>query len=203
MTKPPSGNYQIASDTRLAQLTQQGDLYAYEHLVRRHQHRLICFLNFYNPDRRIVEDVAGDIFIQCYRQMDRIERKGNFRTGLYAIACDFLPRLAASRPATVPVPSPGISTERGPGQRPVTDEHPESIWPTVRAMTNGEEFRLLWFRFGDRLSLENIATISGAPVADCKLKLWRLRIRLWPQLRHAFDQPPTAARTVSPRNEAA
>ena len=202
MPNRPDNAYQIASDSRLAQLSQQGDLDAYEQLVRRHQHRLVCFLKFYSADRQLVEDVAQEAFLQCFLKIDQFDRRRSFRTWLYTIARRFLPRLAVSRPATIPLPDLPYSTDNksGPLEQAIRTEHRMSLWQTVRDITNGEEFQLIWFRYADRLSMSEISGILGQSTAACKMRLSRLRKRLRPNLEKFvessdFQPSPPITRT--------
>lgn len=76
----------MESDEELVARVQEGDMLAFETLVKRYQQRLIHFVNRIVRDETTAEEVAQDTFVKTYRAMERIDTQRRFSTYLFAIA---------------------------------------------------------------------------------------------------------------------
>ena len=59
-------NVSQASDAELAAAAQADNLDAFEELVGRYHHSLICFLHYYCQDLHVAEDSAQEAFLNCF-----------------------------------------------------------------------------------------------------------------------------------------
>jgi len=68
--------------------TAEGDEYAFEVLVRRHQASVLNFIYRYVGDRTKARDLAQEVFLRVWRAANRYEPKAKFTTWIYCIAAN-------------------------------------------------------------------------------------------------------------------
>lgn len=76
----------IQKDTDLIVRIQEGDVSAYELLVKRYQRPLIVFAFRIAGDIHAAEEIAQDALFSVYQTMDRVDPSKKFSTYLFAIA---------------------------------------------------------------------------------------------------------------------
>lgn len=74
------------SDEELVADIQEGDIFAFEHLVRRYQRRLHAFAIHMTGDDAAAADVVQESFISLYKTIDRVDPKRKFSSYVFAIA---------------------------------------------------------------------------------------------------------------------
>ena len=83
-------------ETALIQAAQQGDLEAFEALVKRYQDRVIATAYRLVNQREDAEDIAQEAFVRAFRSLNGFQRERKFYTWLYRIVIhvcwDFLRR---------------------------------------------------------------------------------------------------------------
>jgi RNA polymerase sigma-70 factor (ECF subfamily) len=75
-------------DADLVERWQDGDLYAFEALIRRHEQRVFRLLVRMLGDREEAEDVAQEAFLSLYRHGHRFRREARFSTFVYRVAAN-------------------------------------------------------------------------------------------------------------------
>jgi RNA polymerase sigma factor (sigma-70 family) len=84
--RPSSTSEPLAeSDTSLVRRAQQGDLGAYDELIRRHQDRLYSTLYHMTSNHEDANDLAQETFIKAYQAIKSIKGGSSFYTWLYRI----------------------------------------------------------------------------------------------------------------------
>ncbi len=76
------------SSEELMSPTAEGDEYAFEVLVRRHQASVLNLIYRYVGDRTKARDLAQEVFIRVWRAAHRYEPKAKFTTWLYRITAN-------------------------------------------------------------------------------------------------------------------
>jgi RNA polymerase sigma-70 factor (ECF subfamily) len=74
------------SDEALVASIQEGEVYAFEHLVKRYQRRLHSFVLRAVRDDQAAADVVQESFISVYKTIDRIDTNKKFSIYLFSIA---------------------------------------------------------------------------------------------------------------------
>ena len=77
----------VSSEDLMAK-TAEGDEYAFEVLVRRHQTSVLNLIYRYVGDRTMARDLAQEVFIRVWRATNRYEPKAKFRTWIYHITAN-------------------------------------------------------------------------------------------------------------------
>lgn len=75
-------------DADLVERWQDGDLYAFEALIRRHEQRVFRLLVRMLGSREEAEDVAQEAFLSLYRHGHRFRREARFSTFVYRVAAN-------------------------------------------------------------------------------------------------------------------
>jgi RNA polymerase sigma-70 factor (ECF subfamily) len=75
-------------DAELVARWQDGDLYAFEDLIRRHQQRVFRLLMRMLGSRDEAEDVSQEAFLSLYRHGHRFRREARFSTFLYRVVAN-------------------------------------------------------------------------------------------------------------------
>lgn len=76
------------SSEELMSRTAEGDEYAFEVLVRRHQTSVLNLIYRYVGDRTKARDLAQEVFLRVWRAANRYEPKAKFTTWIYCIAAN-------------------------------------------------------------------------------------------------------------------
>lgn len=74
------------SDETLVAAVQDGNIFAFEHLVRRYQRKLHSFVLHIVRDDQAAADVVQDSLINLYKTIDRVDTKKKFSTYVFSIA---------------------------------------------------------------------------------------------------------------------
>jgi RNA polymerase sigma-70 factor (ECF subfamily) len=188
VVKPPG----LGTDEReLVTRAQNGDVEAYETLVRRHQQRVFAVVAgiLHRPDE--VEDIAQQVFLKAYLSLKRFDQRAAFGTWLYKIAVnecwDFL-RKKKVRPlqyeadlsedqarqmtATLEDTSGGSA-----GDIRKRLELREQINRLFEAIDERDRLMLI-LKEVEGFSVEEIGEILGLNVNTVKVRLFRARGRL-------------------------
>jgi len=77
----------VSSEDLMAQVA-EGDEYAFEVLVRRHQTSILNLIYRYVGDRTKAKDLAQEVLIRVWRAANRYEPKAKFTTWIYRITAN-------------------------------------------------------------------------------------------------------------------
>lgn len=79
-------NYETADDSKLVAAARDGDLMAFEALVRRHTRHVYAHAVRFFGDASAADDVVQEVFIKVYRSLDTFDERSRFSTWLYRVA---------------------------------------------------------------------------------------------------------------------
>ena len=77
----------VSSEDLMAK-TAEGDEFAFEILVRRHQTSVLNLIYRYVGDKTMARDLAQEVFIRVWQAANRYEPKAKFRTWIYHITAN-------------------------------------------------------------------------------------------------------------------
>lgn len=97
------------TDEELVRKVQEGDILAFEILVRRYQGKLINFVSRMVFDRSAAQEITQDSFLKTYRTVSKINTRKKFSTYLFEVAkntaIDYLRKTKKAVPLTENVPA--------------------------------------------------------------------------------------------------
>ncbi|MBX7244445.1 MAG: RNA polymerase sigma factor [Candidatus Sumerlaeaceae bacterium] len=186
--EPQSGNasatvYDAVADAALAAQALRGDAHAFEQLVRRHEAGVYRMAWRVVRNREDAEDCAQDTFVRAWRALPGFREEGNFRAWVYQIAlnCALSRR---SRPGAVvelcgseqmgEVADPRAAS---PAEASIRREALGAVEQALAEMP-GDNAALFQLRYGEQMSVAEIATIVRKKPGAVVVALHRLREKI-------------------------
>jgi RNA polymerase sigma-70 factor, ECF subfamily len=193
-------------DMQLVDRARQGDVGAFEELVRRHHHRILRAAYGVTGNREDAEDAAQVAFVKAFENLQTFERHARFTTWLTRIAInEALSRVRARKPME------NLSLERDEGRefRPAVVEawvdSPEKLYAREELRSIIERaladipvpYRMaVLLRDVEQLSTVEAASALGLPVPTLKKHLMRGRLMLRESLAPHFISQRGAVHSV-------
>lgn len=152
-----------------------------DRLIEQYQHRLLRYLVYLSGNRELAEDLFQETWIRVLERGHQYNGKHEFSTWLYAVArnltIDYLRKKS-------PVSLDGLLEDADHATLEPADTRP-SAWELVAQHEQAErinaalicipvEYReTVLLRFQEGMALEEIATVTGAPLGTVKSRLYR------------------------------
>jgi RNA polymerase sigma-70 factor (ECF subfamily) len=171
----------------------EGDEYAFEILVRRHQVSVLNLIYRFIGKRAQAEDLAQDVFIRVWQAAKSYEPRAKFSTWIYRITANLcLNELkSAGRKKLIPY-FPGEEGKEG-GFETISDESPSAeerllaeerirqISDALQSLPEKQRMALILKRYDD-LSYQEISKILGCSVSAVESLLVRAKKNLLEKL---------------------
>lgn len=152
-----------------------------DRLIEQYQHRLLRYLVYLAGNRELAEDLFQETWIRVLERGHQYDGRHEFITWLYAVArnltIDYLRKKH-------PVSLDGLMGDEEHAPAEPADTRP-SAWEVVAQHEQAERIsaalvgipadyrETVVLRFQEGLALEEIATVTGAPVGTVKSRLYR------------------------------
>jgi len=165
-----------------------------DHLIEKYQHRLLRYLLYLTGRREMAEDFFQETWIRVLERGSQYDGRHEFSTWLFTIARNLvIDELRRKRPASLD--SLADEDAAAPFDLPATGQ-PSAFDATVQREQNEQisggmqhisaEYReCLLLRFQEGMSLEEIATVTGAPLGTVKSRIYRGLTALEPWVKGA------------------
>lgn len=180
----------VHSDIFLIERCQQGDKWAFDVLMERHEARAFQYALKLTKHAEEASDVVSEGFVRVFRAINQFRSNSAFTTWLYRILRNcFLDmrkkktlRISASLDAVretddgelhMQVIDPNLS----PHERAVKAEHSSKVRVAIMSLTNIQRTMIILYH-GEQYSYEEIANRLALPVGTVKSRLNRARIAL-------------------------
>ena len=176
-----------------------------DELIVRYQHRLLRYLLFLTSSRELAEDLFQEVWMRVLMRGSQYNGKARFDTWLFTIARNLVIDFRRKRTlASLDELFEG-STE---DDRPMTFELADDQPTPFDQLSSGEDrervaealleldtvYReVLVLRFHEDLSLQEIATVTRAPLSTVKSRLYRGLAAIKPGLEAAAPRPAEVA----------
>jgi RNA polymerase sigma-70 factor (ECF subfamily) len=161
-------------DADLVAAASQGDLEAFEALVRRYERRVGSVLVRLLDDERDVEEATQDVFVQAWRRLGGFRQEASIFTWLYRIAVnEALMRRRRRRPATTELDEAAGAQEQPPGDPDLR----RFLLAKLRELPFEERAPLV-LRDVQGLSNRDVADVLGLSVPAVKSRIHRARMRI-------------------------
>lgn len=171
----------MTREEKLMMQTQQGDAEAVEELIGLLYPEILRYCLWHAPNRDLAEDAAQETFLKAIRYYDRYVHKGKCKAFLYRIAAntcvDMRRRMRAGESSIEDIPEE-LPCEK-PGFQRIHDDL--NFRRQIRALPP-EQQEVLLLRFGQELTLRQIAQITGTPLRTVQSRLRAALKRLKSQI---------------------
>ena len=162
-----------------------------DQLIETYQHRLMRYLMFLTSKREVAEDLFQEVWIRVLRRGSQYNGKARFDTWIFTIARNLVIDLSRKRTMA----SLDEMREGGEDERPfeIVQDGPSPLeqfqyrenaaeLATVMLTLEPSYREVLTLRFHEEMSLEEIASVTCAPLSTVKSRLYRGLAALKPQL---------------------
>lgn len=191
----------IHPDILLVERVKQGDLAAFEQLMKQYDRQIFRIAHHITQNREDAEDIVQDAFLKAFTKIDQFQGNSKFYTWLVRIAVnESLMRLRKRRSSKTVSMDEDVQTEEGSIPRDFADWTPnpeqqysqaelaDVLRKTVQGLPPG--FRSVFaLRDIDGLSTEETAEALGLSIPAVKSRLLRARLQLRERLSRYFRIP--------------
>lgn len=187
----------MKTDEELAREARAGSRRSFEELAGRYRRRLFVYFRPRLGSDQDAEDMVQETLLKLYRNIGSYDPAFRFSTWLYTAAS----RLAISsyrKKGAAPgmVRLDDITDVADPRAWTPGPAEAAGLWDSARTLA-GNQFRALWLRYGEDLSVEEIARAIGKSRLAVRLLLHRARVNLMKKAGPAPVKEGTAAATVA------
>ncbi len=174
-------------------------------LIDTYQHRLMRYLLFLTGKREVAEDLFQEVWIRVLRRGAQYNGKARFDTWIFTIARNLVIDLSRKRVMA----SLDEMREGGEDERPfeVAEDSPSPLeryeWKenaselvTVMQGLEPNYREVLTLRFHEEMSLDQIASVTRAPLSTVKSRLYRGLAALRPALLSLRARPAETGERV-------
>ncbi len=167
-------NYQTADDEMLVAAARDGDLVAFETLVRRHTRAVYAHAVRFFGDPSAADDVTQEVFIKVYRSLDTFDERARFSTWLYRVTRNTcLDQVRSGKRRPLPVDPLDVSASV-PDDVSGTVALSVTVEAAMRALVPEDRDALAAISlFG--LSYAEAASALGVPAGTVKSRVFRAR----------------------------
>src|SRR5215831_5192768 len=190
----------VSDELALVQAAKQGDVGAFEQLVKRYDRNIFRIAQHITQNREDAEDVVQDAFLKSYENLDRFQENSKFYTWLVRIAVnESLMKLRRRRSDRTVSLDEDIETEEDTMPREVADwsPNPEQLYKqgelkdilkrTIQGLP--ASFRTVFvLRDVEGLSTEETAEMLDLSIPAVKSRLLRARLQLRERLNRYFKK---------------
>lgn len=180
----------LTDEQEIVERAKSGDIKAFECLIQWSSSRVLGFLVRWLQDRALAEDVFQEATTRAFLHIGSLRRGERFRPWFFRIAVNRAKTHARKR-ATLEARETGI-VEEG-----TEDEATRSPWLRREAAALVEhalktlsptDRQILLLRFGEELSLREIAEVLGSSELVIKMRVFRARARFRRAVRCAEEE---------------
>jgi RNA polymerase sigma-70 factor (ECF subfamily) len=164
-----------------------------DQLIETYQHRLMRYLMFLTSKREVAEDLFQEVWIRVLRRGSQYNGKARFDTWIFTIARNLVIDLSRKRTMASLDEMREGSEESDTRPFEIVQEGPSPLEQfqyrenasevaTVLLTLDPAYREVLTLRFHEEMSLEEIATVTRAPLSTVKSRLYRGLAALKPEL---------------------
>jgi RNA polymerase sigma-70 factor (ECF subfamily) len=161
-----------------------------DQLIDTYQHRLMRYLMFLTGKREVSEDLFQEVWIRVMRRGSQYNGKARFDTWIFTIARNLVIDLSRKRTMASLDEMCEEIVQDGPGPLEEFQYRENASEVSTVMQTLEPSYReVLTLRFQEEMSLEEIATVTRAPLSTVKSRLYRGLAALKPQVQKLRARP--------------
>jgi RNA polymerase sigma factor (sigma-70 family) len=165
-----------------------GDVSAYASLVEKHKNLVFSIVLKIVNNREDAEEIAQDTFLKAYQSLKTFERKSKFSTWLYRIAYNSaISKTRKKRIEMVAIEESVITNyspdevSRNMGEQEENDR--QLILEKALRQLPEEDNLLITLFYKNENSVDDISEITGLSVSNVKVRLHRIRKKLYEEMQ--------------------
>lgn len=175
LAAPPT---EMSADACLIADCLQGQMRAFDEIVRLHTPRVFNYLLHMTRHRQDAEDIAQQTFIKAYNHLASFDPSRSFIAWLLTIARRTALNHFRSTKHCEPVSEETAAGDPTPDRQLEKRDQLDTLWAQARRVLSRREFDILWLRYAEDLSLEETARIAGLTQTHTKIVAFRARQHL-------------------------
>src|ERR1700679_3964842 len=170
-----------------------------DHLIELYQHRLLRYLLFLTGKREVAEDLFQETWMRVLLRGAQYNGKARFDTWLFAIARNLVIDLSRKRTMVSLDEMSSSGEDDRPYEIPMAGPSPLDQFQSgencaevgeVLLKLDSNYREVLVLRFYEELSLDEIASVTRAPLSTVKSRLYRGLAALKPEMEELRTQRP-------------
>ena len=156
-----------------------------DRLIEKYQHRLLRYLVHLTGRRDLAEDAFQETWMRVLERGRQYDGRREFATWLFAIARNLVfDQARRRRPTDTDLKEQPASSDASALDAAITRERQEQITLAMQRIAP-EHRETLVLRFQEEMSLDEIASVTGAPLSTVKSRLYRGLAALTPWVKGA------------------
>lgn len=165
------------SDEELAVAVQNGEVHAFDEIVRRHETSIYRFLATKTSRISDAEDLTQDTFIRAYNKIHLYKSEYRFLPWLFTIARRLAIQFYRKQRNESRLES-DIVDVRLPSDRIEQSDNHAAIWETIREVLSEKSATAFWLRYEEDLSLTEVAQVLNVTQVHVRVIIHRSRLKL-------------------------
>jgi RNA polymerase sigma-70 factor (ECF subfamily) len=199
ITKPKDGKFSNVSDEQLIAKFQQGDVQAYDVLVRRYKDQLLNFIYRFVGNRSDAEDIVQETLLRVYKNKHMYKEIAKFSTWVYTIAGNLAKTELRRRKRHKIFSVSNFVNEERDYDIPDKAHSPEKqVDSTIQEAIIQKAIEKLPVKFKEVIILrdiqgfayEEISQILDIPLGTVKSRVNRGRLKLQEDLKFLYENEP-------------
>ena len=164
-----------------------GDVPAYASLVAKHKNLVFSIVLKIVNNREDAEEISQDVFLKAYQSLSTFERKSKFSTWLYRIAYNAAISKARKKKVEMVAIEETVITnystdEVGRNMNELEENDRQLILEKALKRLPEEDNLLITLFYKNENSIEDISDITGLSVSNVKVRLHRIRKKLYEEM---------------------
>ena len=168
-----------------------GDTRAYTTLVNKHKDMVFTIARKIARSTEDAEEIAQDAFIKAFNSLENFKQKSKFSTWLYRITYNAAVSRIRKKNIEVAVINDEI-VENYPGEQvyefveAMDDERQQRFIDAALEKLSPEDNVVITLFYLEECSVEEISKITALSKSNVKVKLYRIRKRLYKEFNHSY-----------------
>jgi RNA polymerase sigma-70 factor (ECF subfamily) len=165
-----------------------GDVSAYQFLVLKHKNLVFSIIFRILNNREDAEEIAQDVFLKAYQSMNTFKKEAKFSTWLYRIAYNAaISKTRKKRPEFVGMEETMMENyttdEIHQGTSHLDDHDRQAILERALKKLPDDDNLLINLFYRNENSVEDISYITGMTESNVKVRLHRIRKKLYDEMQ--------------------
>ena len=174
---------ETVTDEELARQTRAGSHAAFEKLVYRYEDRIYQFVAKGCRSAADALEITQDTFVRAFQGIERFDAERNFAAWLFTIARRRCIDHFRAQPPVADAAMPELADGEDPAVLMTRKEDGQGVWALARGELNAAQFEVLWLKYAEDMSVEQIAEVVRKTRTHVKVLLFRARANLGEKLQ--------------------